>query len=66
MGERNLIVHGDKVYLNGEHVADLVPGIATSNRWMFRKHLEDNPNVDAHAFSASSFGGHRSFRKGTR
>lgn len=55
---KNLEVIGDKVYLNGEHVADLVPGIATSNRWMFRKHLEDNPHVDGGKFSAQVYRKH--------
>lgn len=59
---RNLEIRDDKVYLNGEHVADLVPGIAASNRWMFRKHLEDKPYVDAYAFSQNTGGGHPSYK----
>lgn len=51
MAARNLILKGDDVYLNGELVARLVPGPATSNRWIFRRHLEDEP-VSCSGFSA--------------
>lgn len=56
---KNIQVIDDKVYLNGEHVADLVPGLATSNRQMFRHFLLDSGHVEAYPFSSP-----HSLRKG--
>ena len=55
MAHRNLDVRGDDVYLNGERVARLIPGIDTSNRYMLRRFLEDVEHIDAHRYSRAEW-----------